>query len=48
MGQVLSEPVTQKRSANGADERLAFGVSEMQGWRLSQSFILFAPSAHRD
>jgi protein phosphatase 2C family protein 2/3 len=35
MGQTLSEPVVDKTSANGGDERLIFGVSSMQGWRIS-------------
>jgi len=35
MGQTLSEPVIDKNSANGGDERLVYGVSSMQGWRIS-------------
>ncbi|GAA5981323.1 hypothetical protein JCM5350_004364 [Sporobolomyces pararoseus] len=35
MGQVLSEPETTKHTQSGADERLAWAVSEMQGWRLT-------------
>lgn len=35
MGQVLSNPVTDKHSASGSDDRLIYGVSSMQGWRLS-------------
>lgn len=35
MGQTLSEPVIEKTSASGGDERLIFGVSSMQGWRIS-------------
>ncbi|GAB1313836.1 Protein phosphatase 2C 2 [Madurella fahalii] len=35
MGQTLSEPVVEKSSANGGDERLLYGVSAMQGWRIS-------------
>ncbi|KAK0615845.1 phosphatase 2C-domain-containing protein [Bombardia bombarda] len=35
MGQTLSEPVVEKSSANGEDERLLYGVSAMQGWRIS-------------
>ncbi|KAI5478743.1 hypothetical protein MNV49_004668 [Pseudohyphozyma bogoriensis] len=35
MGQTLSEPVIDKHSASGEDDRLAWGVSEMQGWRLT-------------
>ncbi|GAA5906085.1 PP2C family serine/threonine-protein phosphatase [Sporobolomyces salmoneus] len=35
MGQVLSEPETTKHTQSGADARLAWAVSEMQGWRLT-------------
>ncbi|KAF7946782.1 hypothetical protein EAE96_009764 [Botrytis aclada] len=35
MGQTLSEPVVEKHSATGGDERLLYGVSSMQGWRIS-------------
>ncbi|GAA6063353.1 hypothetical protein JCM10212_004399 [Sporobolomyces blumeae] len=35
MGQVLSEPETTKHTQSGHDERLAWAVSEMQGWRLT-------------
>ncbi|KAG9097557.1 Protein phosphatase 2C 2 [Ceratobasidium sp. UAMH 11750] len=35
MGQTLSEPVTTKNSDSGSDERYMYGVSEMQGWRIS-------------
>ncbi|KAI8232396.1 Protein phosphatase 2C-like protein 2 [Colletotrichum sp. SAR 10_99] len=35
MGQTLSEPVVEKNSAKGEDERLLYGVSAMQGWRIS-------------
>ncbi|KAK3902029.1 phosphatase 2C-like domain-containing protein [Staphylotrichum tortipilum] len=35
MGQTLSEPVVEKSSANGGDERLLYGLSAMQGWRIS-------------
>ncbi|KAL9606070.1 MAG: hypothetical protein Q9179_000750 [Wetmoreana sp. 5 TL-2023] len=35
MGQTLSEPVTEKVSDDGQDDRVAFGVSAMQGWRIS-------------
>ncbi|KAG8724737.1 Protein phosphatase 2C 2, partial [Ceratobasidium sp. 428] len=35
MGQTLSEPVTTKNSDSGFDERYMYGVSEMQGWRIS-------------
>jgi protein phosphatase 2C family protein 2/3 len=35
MGQTLSEPVVEKTSEKGEDERLIYGVSAMQGWRIS-------------
>ncbi|PLW38230.1 hypothetical protein PCASD_19198 [Puccinia coronata f. sp. avenae] len=35
MGQTLSEPVITKHTGSGEDEDFAFGVSEMQGWRLT-------------
>ncbi|EGP82873.1 unnamed protein product [Zymoseptoria tritici ST99CH_1A5] len=35
MGQTLSEPVVDKHSDEGQDDRVAFGVSAMQGWRIS-------------
>ncbi|KAI9849257.1 MAG: Protein phosphatase 2C 2 [Sclerophora amabilis] len=35
MGQTLSEPVVDKTSSDGGDERLIYGVSAMQGWRIS-------------
>ncbi|BGP20210.1 hypothetical protein JCM10213_005935 [Rhodosporidiobolus nylandii] len=35
MGQTLSEPVVEKHTQSGGDDRLAWAVSEMQGWRLT-------------
>ncbi|EJD50696.1 PP2C-domain-containing protein [Auricularia subglabra TFB-10046 SS5] len=35
MGQTLSQPITDKHSTSGADERYLYAVSEMQGWRIS-------------
>ncbi|KAL6703230.1 Protein phosphatase 2C 2 [Coniothyrium glycines] len=35
MGQTLSEPVVDKKSENADGESLIFGVSSMQGWRIS-------------
>ncbi|KAL7949549.1 putative serine/threonine phosphatase 2C ptc2 [Trichoderma barbatum] len=35
MGQTLSEPVVEKTSERGEDDRLLYGVSAMQGWRIS-------------
>lgn len=37
MGQTLSEPETTKHTSYGGDDRLAWAVSEMQGWRLCRS-----------
>lgn len=35
MGQTLSEPIRDKHSESGADDRHLFGASEMQGWRIN-------------
>ncbi|KAJ9661872.1 Protein phosphatase 2C 2 [Coniosporium apollinis] len=35
MGQTLSEPVVEKKSDHGQDDRVIYGVSSMQGWRIS-------------
>lgn len=35
MGQTLSEPVTEKHSDDGGDDQLIYGLSSMQGWRIS-------------
>ncbi|KAI9876719.1 MAG: Protein phosphatase 2C 2 [Pleopsidium flavum] len=35
MGQTLSEPVVEKTSDKGQDDRVMFGVSAMQGWRIT-------------
>ncbi|KAI8095383.1 phosphatase 2C-domain-containing protein [Thamnidium elegans] len=35
MGQILSAPITTKNSSEGKDERLMFGASSMQGWRIT-------------
>ncbi|CEH16810.1 pp2c-domain-containing protein [Ceraceosorus bombacis] len=35
MGQTLSEPVVEKHTQTGEDDTLIYGVSEMQGWRIS-------------
>lgn len=35
MGQTLSEPVVEKISESGEDNRLAYGISSMQGWRVT-------------
>jgi hypothetical protein len=36
----LPYPVTDKHSESGADDRYAYAVSEMQGWRVSESLFL--------
>ncbi|ODA80638.1 hypothetical protein RJ55_03597 [Drechmeria coniospora] len=35
MGQTLSEPVVEKTSESGEDDKLIYGLSAMQGWRIS-------------
>lgn len=35
MGQTLSEPVVEKHSDSGQDDRVAYGISAMQGWRIN-------------
>ncbi|KAF2262268.1 protein phosphatase-like protein 2c [Lojkania enalia] len=35
MGQTLSEPVVEKKSENGDNDSVIYGVSCMQGWRIS-------------
>ncbi|KNC96344.1 uncharacterized protein SPPG_08245 [Spizellomyces punctatus DAOM BR117] len=35
MGQTLSEPVKDKHTTSDNDQRLAYGASAMQGWRIS-------------
>ncbi|KAL3710215.1 Protein phosphatase 2C 2 [Talaromyces marneffei ATCC 18224] len=35
MGQTLSEPITEKASAEGQDDCVLYGVSAMQGWRIT-------------
>ncbi|ORY83079.1 phosphatase 2C-domain-containing protein [Protomyces lactucae-debilis] len=35
MGQTLATPVVEKHSSNGADELYIYGISDMQGWRIS-------------
>lgn len=36
MGQALSEPITTKHSTEGEAEKLIYGASSMQGWRISK------------
>lgn len=36
MGAYLSEPITEKKSTDEENERVRYGVSSMQGWRISQ------------
>lgn len=35
MGQILSQPVTEKFGENGENKHYVFGISSMQGWRLT-------------
>lgn len=35
MGQILSQPVTEKSSESGSTKNLAYGLSSMQGWRIN-------------
>jgi protein phosphatase 2C family protein 2/3 len=35
MGQTLSEPNVEKSTDNGINKYLLYGLSAMQGWRLS-------------
>lgn len=39
MGQVLSEPIRNKTTENGSSDRLFYGYSAMQGWRLSMLWL---------
>lgn len=52
MGQTLSEPVVEKNSAKGEDDRLLYGVSAMQGWRISMedahTTVLDLLAAHKE
>ena len=36
MGAYLSEPNLNKESLDDCDEKIAYGASSMQGWRLEQ------------
>ena len=42
MGAYLSQPNLYKESIDGENQRISYGASSMQGWRLSQEvkFIL--------
>ncbi|KAG1451830.1 hypothetical protein G6F56_007982 [Rhizopus delemar] len=35
MGQTLSEPIVEKSSHSGKNQHLLYGLSAMQGWRLT-------------
>lgn len=41
MGAYLSEPVTDKISSDDDGDRLRYGASSMQGWRVSQEVNIF-------
>lgn len=42
MGQILSAPITTKHSTEGKDERLMYGASSMQGWRICKDKVGFS------
>ncbi|ORZ11515.1 phosphatase 2C-like domain-containing protein [Absidia repens] len=48
MGQTLSEPVTTKHSDQGGDKRVMYGLSSMQGWRISMEDSHAAFPCYRD
>jgi len=39
MGQTLSEPIVDKNTHQGKNKNLLYGLSAMQGWRLSKFYI---------
>jgi len=41
MGAYLSSPICDKDTIEGANDRLAFAASSMQGWRMSQEVKIF-------
>ncbi len=41
MGSYLSQPITEKISADGQNEYISFGSSSMQGWRVSNEVNWF-------
>lgn len=36
MGAYLSQPVTEKETESGQDDRLQYAATSMQGWRVNQ------------
>jgi protein phosphatase 1G len=40
MGAYLSSPICDKDTIEGSNNRLTFGASSMQGWRMSQEVNL--------
>jgi len=52
MGQILSQPLTDKESESGQNKHLAYGLSCMQGWRISMedahTTILNLEKANKD
>ncbi|KAG5293484.1 phosphatase 2C Ptc3 [Histoplasma capsulatum G186AR] len=52
MGQTLSQPVVSKKSDEGQDERVLYGVSAMQGWRVgmedAHAVVLDLQAQHLD
>ena len=41
MGAYLSKPITEKETEEGYGNRLSYGASCMQGWRVSQEVSMF-------
>lgn len=50
MGAYLSQPNTDKSTANGGNHKMSYGLAAMQGWRVSMevnNYLLLATlSAH--
>jgi protein phosphatase 1G len=40
MGAYLSEPNLNKESIDDTDDKISFGASSMQGWRLDQEVFI--------
>jgi hypothetical protein len=41
MGAYLSEPNLTKSSADSDNEKISYGASSMQGWRITQEVIFY-------
>ncbi len=42
MGQMLSEPVTEKHTVSGGNRRVKYAASGMQGWRISYYSLFYS------